>query len=46
MGYVATRDEFQPAKWNPCNACGSTGDMTGQGPLRPVPPHSPDSYVR
>ncbi len=46
IGYVATRDEYQPAKWDGCQTCKGTGNMTGQGPLREVPPYPPDSYVK
>ena len=46
MGYVAIRDEFQPAEWVPCDACEGTGDMTGEGESRPVPPHPPGGYVK
>lgn len=46
MGYVAIRDEFQPAKWEFCDACGGTGNTTGKGELRPEPPHPPGGYVK
>jgi DnaJ-class molecular chaperone len=46
LGYVATRQEFEPAKWEVCQACKGTGSMTGDGELRPVPPHPPDSFVK
>jgi len=46
MGYIATREEFQEARWDPCGACKGTGNATGQGELRPVPPHPPGGYVK
>lgn len=45
-GYIAIRDEFQSAEWVPCSACDSTGNMTGDGELRPLPPYPPDSFVK